>query len=71
MIVKMLVNAGADIEKGDGEDGWTPLMCAASACSIQLVDYLIKEREGNVLFSEFITVSALIDHKLGIELVLT
>ena len=52
-IVEMLVNAGADIDKGDGEDGWTPLKCAARACSIQLVDYLIEKGGSNVLNSEF------------------
>ena len=65
-IVKLLVDAGADIDKGDGKDGWTPLTHASTVCSIELVDYLIKEAGSNIECGE--SVSALVDHQLQVSL---
>ena len=42
-IVKMLVNAGADINKGGGQYNKTPLHQACEGGSKEVVDYLIME----------------------------
>ena len=47
-IVKTLQNSGAEIEKGDGLSGRTPLHDACRGGHRQLVDYLIKEAKCNV-----------------------
>ncbi len=41
-IVKMLVEAGADPNYADGDEGKTPLMCAIATQNLELVRYLIK-----------------------------
>ena len=42
-IVKMLVNAEADVNKAGGQNSQTPLHCACEGGHQQLVNYLIRE----------------------------
>ena len=42
-IVKMLVNSGVDVNRGDAEENSTPLHLACAGGHVDVVNYLIRE----------------------------